>query len=74
MGQVKQQIMEEEDKFWNDCLDKMKDSECIEEFWRKYNDAEKDGSIKRPEHISRKEFEEDTDEVWTELWSKYYGH
>ena len=74
MGQVKQQIMEEEDKFWDDCTDMMKESECIQEFWGKFNAAEKDGSIKRPEHISITELEEATAEAWTELWSEYYGH
>ena len=71
MGKVKQQMMEEEDKFWDDCTDMMKESECIQEFWGKFNAAEKDGSIARPEHISITDFEEAAAEAWHEIWSDY---
>ncbi len=71
MGRVKQKMMEDEDKFWDDCVDMMKDSECIQEFWGKYNAAEKDGSIFRPEHISMTEFEEAAAEAWHDLWADY---
>ena len=71
MGRFKQKMMEEESNFWNDCTDIMKDSECIQEFWGKFNAAEKDGSIKRPEHISMTELEEQAAEAWHEIWSDY---
>ena len=71
MGRVKEKMMEEEDKFWDDCTDMMKDSECIQEFWGKFNAAEKDGSIQRPEHISMTELEEQAAEAWHDLWADY---
>ena len=71
MGKVKQQMMEEESNFWGDCIDMMKESECIQEFWERYNAAEKDGSIQRPEHISMTELEEQAAEAWHDLWADY---
>ena len=71
MGKLKAKMMEEEDKFWDDCTDMMKESECIQEFWGKFNAAEKDGSINKPEHISMTEFEEAAAEAWHEVWSDY---
>ena len=71
MGKFKQKMMEEESNFWDDCTDMMKDSECIQEFWGKFNAAEKDGSIARPEHISMTDFEEAAAEAWHEIWSDY---
>ena len=37
----------------------------------KFNAAEKDGSIARPEHISMTDFEEAAAEAWHEIWSDY---
>ena len=71
MGKLKAKMMEEEDKFWDDCTDMMKESECIQEFWGKFNAAEKDGSINKPEHISMTEFEEAAAEAWHDLWADY---
>ena len=71
MGKLKSKIMDEEQNFWEDCIDMMKESESIQEFWGHYNAAEKDGSISRPEHISMTEFEEAAAEAWHEVWSDY---
>ena len=71
MGKVKQQMMQEEDNFWGTCIDMMKESESIQEFWLRFNAAEKDGSIFRPEHISRTELEEQAAEAWHDLWADY---
>tara|TARA_R100001015_G_C4519725_1_gene89069 strand:- start:428 stop:646 length:219 start_codon:yes stop_codon:yes gene_type:complete len=71
MGRFKDKMMEEEQEFWDDCIDMMKESEVIQEFWGQYNAAEKDGSIKRPEYISMTEFEEAVAEAWHDLWADY---
>jgi len=71
MGRFKDKMMEEQQEFWDDCIDIMKESECIQEFWGRYNAAEKDGSIKRPEHISMTELEEQAGEAWHDLWADY---
>ena len=71
MGRLKAKMMDEEIKFWDDCADMMKESECIQEFWGKFNAAEKDGSIQRPEHISMTELEEQAGEAWHDLWADY---
>ena len=72
MVKVKQQMMDEESLFWGDCIDMMKESECMQEFWGRFNAAEKDGSIQRPEHISMTELEEQAAEAWYELWADYH--
>ena len=71
MGRFKDKMMDEEQEFWGDCIDMMKESECIQEFWGRYNAAEKDGSIQRPEHISMTELEEQAGEAWQDLWADY---
>ena len=71
MGRFKQKMMDEEQEFWDACIDMIKSSEVIQEFWGQYNAAEKDGSIQRPEHISMTEFEEAVSEAWDETWSDY---
>ena len=71
MGRLKAKMMDEENKFWDDCTDMMKESECIQEFWGKVNAAEKDGRISKPEHISMTEFEEAAAEAWHEIWADY---
>ena len=71
MGKVKQHMMQEEDNFWGACIDMMKESECIQEFWGRYNAAEKDGCIQRPGHISMTELEEQAAEAWHDLWADY---
>ena len=72
MGRFKQKMMDEESLFWGDCIDMMKESESMQEFWGRFNAAEKDGSIQRPEHISMKELEEQAAEAWYELWADYH--
>ena len=37
----------------------------------RFNAAEKDGSIQRPEHISMTELEEQAAEAWHDLWADY---
>ena len=71
MGRLKAKKLDEENKFWDDCTDMMKESECIQEFWGKFNAAEKDGSISKPEHISMTEFDEAAAEAWHEIWADY---
>jgi len=71
MGKMKAKMMDEEQSFWDDCIDMMKESESIQEFWGHYNAAEKDGSINRPEHISMTEFEDAAAEAWHETWADY---
>ena len=72
MGRFKQKMMDEESLFWGDCIDMMKESESMQEFWGRFNAAEKDGSIQRPEHISMTELEEQAGEAWHDLWVDYY--
>lgn len=71
MGKMKAKMMDEESLFWGDCIDMMKESESIQEFWGRFNAAEKDGSIQRPEHISMTELEEQAAEAWHDLWADY---
>ena len=71
MGKLKAKMMDEQQEFWDDCIDMMKSSENIQEFWGQYNAAEKDGSISRPEHISMTEFEEAAAEAYAEVWADY---
>ena len=72
MAQVKNLIIQEEDKFFSDCIDIIKESETIQEFYGRYAAAEKDGDIKRPEHISQKEFEQQAEEYFGEFWNKVH--
>ena len=72
MSRLKDKMIEEQQDFWGDCIDMMKESESIQEFWGRFNAAEKDGSIQRPEHISMKELEEQAAEAWYELWADYH--
>ena len=71
MGQVKQQIMEEEDKFWKKCDNIMKNSESILEFFGRVEASQKDGDIKRPSHISQERFQEESEEYFNEYWRKF---
>ena len=41
MGRFKQKMMEEQQEFWDACTDMMKESECMQEFWGRFNAAEK---------------------------------
>ena len=41
MGRFKQKMMDEESLFWGDCIDMMKESESMQEFWGRFNAAEK---------------------------------
>ncbi len=71
MAEVKKLIMQEEDKFFSDCIDIIKESETIQEFYGRFAALEKDGDITRPPHISQKEFEEQSEEYFNEYWSKF---
>ena len=71
MAQVKNLIMQEEDKFFSDCIDIIKESESIQEFYDRFASLEKDGDIKRPSHISQKDFEYQAEEYFNEYWSKF---
>ena len=37
MGRFKQKMMEEQQEFWDACTDMMKESECMQEFWGRFN-------------------------------------
>ena len=71
MGRLMQHIIEEEENFWEDCQEVIADSETIQEFYGKIESLEKDGDIKRPTHISQKDFEYQAEEYFNEYWSKY---
>ena len=71
MAQVKNLIMQEEDKFFSDCIDIIKESESIQEFYGRFAALENDGDIIRPEHISQKDFEYQAEEYFNEYWSKF---
>jgi len=71
MAQVKNLIMQEEDKFFSDCIDIIKESESIQEFYGRFEALEKDGDIKRPSHISQEDFEYQAEEYFNEYWSKF---
>lgn len=70
MAEVKNLIMQEEDEFFSDCIDIIKESESIQEFYGRFAALEKDGDIIRPSHISQKEFEEQSEEYFEEYWRK----
>ena len=70
MAEVKNLIMQEEDEFFSDCIDIIKESESIQEFYGRFAALEKDGDIIRPSHISQKEFEEQSQEYFEEYWRK----
>jgi len=72
MAQVKKLIMQEEDKFFSDCIDIIKESETIQEFYGRFAALEKDGDIKRPEHISQEEFQSQAEEYFGEFWNKVH--
>ena len=71
MAKVKNLIMKEEDKFFSDCIDIIKESETIQEFYGRFAALEKDGDIKRPSHISQKDFEYQAEAYFNEDWSKF---
>jgi hypothetical protein len=71
MGRLMQHIIEEEENFWEDCQEVITDSETIQEFYGKIESLEKDGYIKRPSHISQKDFEYQAEEYFNEYWSKF---
>jgi hypothetical protein len=71
MSEVKNLIMQEEDKFFSDCIDIIKECESIQEFYGRFAAAEKDGDIKRPSHISQEQFQEEAEEYFNEYWSKF---
>ena len=71
MGRLMQHIIEEEENFWEDCQEVIADSETIQEFYGKIESLEKDGDIIITQHISQKEFEEQSEEYFEEYWSKY---
>ena len=71
MGKVKQQMMEEQEEFWNDCQDIMSGAETITEFFGMFEAAEKAGEVQRPEHISHKQFTEEAKEAYSLFWEKY---
>ena len=71
MAEVKKLIMQEEDKFFSDCIDIIKESESTQEFYSRFAALEKDGDIKRPSHISQEQFQEEAEEYFNEYWSKF---
>ena len=71
MAEVKKLIMEEEDKFFSDCIDIIKESETIQEFYGRFAALEKDGDIIRPSNISQEQFQEEAEEYFNEYWSKF---
>tara|TARA_X000001388_G_C2152597_1_gene92984 strand:- start:261 stop:479 length:219 start_codon:yes stop_codon:yes gene_type:complete len=71
MGRLMQHIMQEEDKFFSDCIDIIKESETIQEFYGRFAALEKDGDIKRPSNISQEQFQEEAEEYFNEYWSKF---
>tara|TARA_Y100001938_G_scaffold135978_1_gene198286 strand:- start:139 stop:357 length:219 start_codon:yes stop_codon:yes gene_type:complete len=71
MAEVKKLIMQEEDKFFSDCIEIIKESESIQEFYGRFAALEKDGDIKRPSHISQEQFQEEAEEYFNEYWSKF---
>ena len=71
MGRLMQHIMQEEDKFFSDCIDIIKESETIQEFYGRFAALEKDGDIKRPSNISQERFQEEAEEYFNEYWSKF---
>ena len=71
MGRFKQQCIQEQYDFFDDCVDLMQESETIHEFYAKFAAAEKDGDLVRPEHMSMTEFEEMAAEAWEDVWSDY---
>ena len=71
MGRLMQHIIEEEENFWEDCQEVIADSETIQEFYGRFAALEKDGDIKRPSHISQKDFEYQAEEYFNEYWSKF---
>jgi len=72
MGRLMQHIIEEEENFWADCQDVISYSENIQDFYGNIASLEKDGDIKRPEHISQKEFEQQAEEYFGEFWNKVH--
>tara|TARA_R100000234_G_scaffold52440_1_gene31489 strand:- start:218 stop:436 length:219 start_codon:yes stop_codon:yes gene_type:complete len=71
MSRFKDHLMQKEDKFFSDCIDIIKESESIQEFYGRFASAEKDGDIKRPSHISQERFQEEAEEYFNEYWSKF---
>ncbi len=71
MAKVKNLIMQEEDKFFSDCIDIIKESETIQEFYGRFAALEKDGDIIRPSNISQERFQEEAEEYFNEYWKKF---
>jgi len=71
MGAYKQYCFDQEEKFFASCLDLMKESESIHEFYGKLEAHQKEGELLRPDTMTTAEFEEQAEEVYNEVWSDY---
>ena len=71
MGAYKQYCVDQEDVFFDSCLDLMKESESIYEFYGKLEAHQKEGELLRPDTMTAAEFEEQVEEVYNEVWSDY---
>ena len=71
MGEYKQYCIDQEEKFFDSCLDLMKESESILEFYGKLEAHQKEGELLRPDTMTASEFEERAEDVYNEVWSDY---
>jgi len=71
MGAYKQYCFDQEEKFFDSCLDLMKESESILEFYGKLEAHQKEGELLRPDTMTASEFEERAEDVYNEVWSDY---
>jgi len=71
MGAYKQYCFDQEEKFFDSCLDLMKESESILEFYGKLEARQKEGELLRPDTMTASEFEERAEDVYNEVWSDY---
>ena len=71
MGAYKQYCFDQEEKFFASCLDLMKESESIHEFYGKLEAHQKEGELLRPDTMTASEFEERAEDVYNEVWSDY---
>jgi len=71
MGAYKQYCVDQVEKFFDSCLDLMKESESIHEFYGKLEAHQKEGELLRPDTMTANEFEEYAEEVYKEVWSDY---